>query len=173
MNSLPDQPGQLYDAQLAPQNLAGQPPQPPHMEHPWRLQQVQQQVQQPATQSTSMEAPHEQRNGPPGQPHTADRGASSSTQRASAHAPLSCMERLRRRWESVQSLICVGLDPDLERIPPSVYGPDTGLLSLEEERAGVYVEGAIVAFNQAIVDATADLVCAFKPNSAFYEQYGP
>lgn len=49
------------------------------------------------------------------------------------------------------SLLCVGLDPDTGKLPQ-------GLSQFE--------------FNKAIVDATADLVCAYKPNSAFYEAHG-
>ncbi|UCH51091.1 MAG: orotidine-5'-phosphate decarboxylase [Chloroflexota bacterium] len=48
------------------------------------------------------------------------------------------------------SLLCIGLDPD-----PTLM-PKIGLLE----------------FNKAIVDATADLVCAYKPNLAFYEALG-
>ena len=59
-------------------------------------------------------------------------------------------ERLRAASEAANSLLCVGLDPDPARIPlPSV-----------------------TEFNRAIVSATADLVCAFKPNLAFYEALG-
>ncbi len=49
-----------------------------------------------------------------------------------------------------QSLLCVGLDPDPNRMP----------------RMGV------LDFNKAIIDATRDLVCAYKPNLAFYEVLG-
>ena len=48
------------------------------------------------------------------------------------------------------SLLCIGLDPD-----PALM-PKVGFLD----------------FNKAIVDATADLVCAYKPNLAFYEALG-
>src|SRR4030067_2531874 len=48
------------------------------------------------------------------------------------------------------SLLCVGLDPD------------PGRLEGEE----------VFAFNRRMVDATADLVCCYKPNSAFYEAPG-
>jgi len=54
------------------------------------------------------------------------------------------------------SLLCVGLDPDITKLPASITS----------------VENPIFEFNKAIIDATADLVCAFKPNSAFYEAYG-
>lgn len=54
--------------------------------------------------------------------------------------------------------LCVGLDPDLGRLPRHLRGVDDG--------------AAIVAFNAAIVDATRDLVCAFKPNLGFYLALG-
>ncbi len=54
------------------------------------------------------------------------------------------------------SFLCVGLDVDLEKIP-------THLLKLEDP---------IFEFNKAIIDATHDLVVAYKPNTAFYEAYG-
>lgn len=54
------------------------------------------------------------------------------------------------------SLVCVGLDTDPARLPAGI----------ESTAAGV------TAFNRAIIDATADLVCAFKPNAAFYEAMG-
>ncbi|HSR33431.1 MAG TPA: orotidine-5'-phosphate decarboxylase [Anaerolineae bacterium] len=50
------------------------------------------------------------------------------------------------------SLLCVGLDPRPERLAP---GED------------------LFSFNRSIVDATSDLVCAYKPNFAFYESAGP
>jgi orotidine-5'-phosphate decarboxylase len=49
-----------------------------------------------------------------------------------------------------KSLLCVGLDPD----------------------PGLMPEVSLLEFNKAIVDATVDLVCAYKPNLAFYEALG-
>ena len=49
-----------------------------------------------------------------------------------------------------RSLLCIGLDPDPERLPVK----------------------DVFEFNRAIIDATADLVCAYKPNLAFYEAMG-
>ena len=83
------------------------------------------------------------------------------------------MQRLRARWRSARTLLCVGLDAELERLPNSVRGAQTSLLMLDEERQGNQIEGGLVSFNQAIIDATADLACAFKPNAAFYEAQGP
>jgi len=80
---------------------------------------------------------------------------------------------LRRRWQKTGSLVCVGLDPEIERIPRVARGGRTGMLNAPVDEADADIEGALVGFTQAIVDATADLVCAYKPNSAFYEQYGP
>ncbi len=49
-----------------------------------------------------------------------------------------------------RSLLCIGLDPDPELMP----------------------KANILEFNRAIIDATHDLVCAYKPNLAFYEALG-
>ena len=55
-----------------------------------------------------------------------------------------------------KSFLCVGLDVDLDKIPPH-------LLALEDP---------IFEFNKAIIDATHDLTVSYKPNTAFYEAYG-
>ena len=60
--------------------------------------------------------------------------------------------RLRHAWFVSGSLLCVGLDPDPARLPSSLDG----------------VPDAIERFCRAIVDATADLVCAFKPQFAHF-----
>ncbi len=59
-------------------------------------------------------------------------------------------QRLREASERNNSLLCVGLDPD----PAEMNGRD------------------IADFCIAIIDATIDLVCAYKPNLAFYEAHG-
>lgn len=55
-----------------------------------------------------------------------------------------------------KSFLCIGLDTDLEKIPPHL---------LQEE-------DPIFEFNKAIIDATHHLCVAYKPNIAFYEAYG-
>lgn len=55
-----------------------------------------------------------------------------------------------------ESYLCVGLDPDLHRLPQH-------LLQLEDP---------VFEFNKAIIDATRDLCVAYKPNLAFYEALG-
>ncbi|MCS6944959.1 MAG: orotidine-5'-phosphate decarboxylase [Sutterellaceae bacterium] len=65
------------------------------------------------------------------------------------------VERLAARWHAAHSLLCVGLDPDPTRLPAALRGRDD----------------AIFAFCRAIVDATADLVCAFKPQIAYFSAY--
>ncbi|MFA9440354.1 orotidine-5'-phosphate decarboxylase [Uliginosibacterium sp. sgz301328] len=61
-------------------------------------------------------------------------------------------ERLAQAWQRNNSLLCVGLDPDQTRLPEHLRGlPD-----------GIY------QFCKEIVDATADLVCAFKPQIAYF-----
>lgn len=65
---------------------------------------------------------------------------------------------LEQQWER-DNFVCVGLDSDYDRIPSKL-----------KENASV--EDALFAFNRSIVDATHDLVCAYKPNVAFYEAQG-
>ncbi|GAF99390.1 unnamed protein product, partial [marine sediment metagenome] len=60
-------------------------------------------------------------------------------------------EKLNNAVARNNSLVCVGLDPDPKRMPENISVSD---------------------FNRAIVDATSDLVCAYKPNLAFYEALG-
>ena len=66
-------------------------------------------------------------------------------------------ELLEANWKRGKFL-CVGLDPDIGKMP-------------ESARKGSTRE-TLVAFNKAIIDATKDIVCAYKPNAAFYEMYG-
>jgi orotidine-5'-phosphate decarboxylase len=67
-------------------------------------------------------------------------------------------DRLRGATIRSDSLVCVGLDPDIAKFPAHLrdLGP----------------REAIVQFNSAIVEATRDLVCAYKPNLGFYVAYG-
>lgn len=55
-----------------------------------------------------------------------------------------------------KSFLCVGLDPDLQKIPPHL----------------LETEDPIFEFNKAIIDATHDLTVGYKPNTAFFEAYG-
>jgi orotidine-5'-phosphate decarboxylase len=66
------------------------------------------------------------------------------------------VERLERAWAAGDTLLCVGLDPDPARLPQQLAGADYPLFE----------------FGRAIVDATADLVCAFKPQIAYYAAEG-
>ncbi len=61
------------------------------------------------------------------------------------------IEKLKNACHQNRSLVCIGLDPDPKMMP---------------EGMGIF------EFNKAIIDATADLVCAYKPNFAFYEAFG-
>lgn len=71
-------------------------------------------------------------------------------------------DRLQRQWNDGK-FVCVGLDPDITKILPRGWqGPGE-------------FPGAKIAFTQyliRIIDATQDLVCAYKPNTAFFEAYG-
>jgi orotidine-5'-phosphate decarboxylase len=66
------------------------------------------------------------------------------------------IDKLTAAWASNDSLLCVGLDPDVARFPAELQGqPD-----------------AITRFCIAIIDATADLACAFKPQIAYFAALG-
>jgi orotidine-5'-phosphate decarboxylase len=66
------------------------------------------------------------------------------------------LDRLSSRWHGERTLLCVGLDPDPARLPAHLAG-----------RAD-----AMYLFCREIVDATADLVCAFKPQIAYFAAVG-
>ncbi len=70
------------------------------------------------------------------------------------------LDKLERAIEANDSLLCVGLDPDPGRIPEG-FRPDAEPVERARD------------FCHAIVEATSDLVCCYKPNSAFFEQFGP
>jgi len=64
---------------------------------------------------------------------------------------MNFVEKLTGAVRENNSLVCVGLDPDLALMPDGI---------------------GVAEFNRAIIDATADLVCTYKPNLAFYEAMG-
>jgi orotidine-5'-phosphate decarboxylase len=66
------------------------------------------------------------------------------------------INKLDAAWRANDSLLCVGLDPDVARFPEHLRGHPDG----------------IVEFCKAIVDATADLACSFKPQIAYFAAIG-
>jgi len=67
-------------------------------------------------------------------------------------APGSFRAKYEAAVAAHDSLLCVGLDPEPARIPDGL---------------------SPAAFLEAIIEATADLVCCYKPNAAFFESRGP
>lgn len=61
-------------------------------------------------------------------------------------------EKIAAAWAKNNSLVCVGLDPDFNKLPECVKGEKNPLF----------------AFNKAIIDATKDYVCSYKPQAAYY-----
>lgn len=61
-------------------------------------------------------------------------------------------KKLKKKWDEGK-FVCIGLDPVIEKLPKSANND-------------------FLEFNKAIIDATHDLVLAYKPNSAFYEAEG-
>src|SRR3954469_4798655 len=62
------------------------------------------------------------------------------------------VEKLAAAWKATNSLVCVGLDPEPKKFPDRFRDKP----------------GSIFEFNKAIIDATRDLVCAYKPQFAHY-----
>ena len=69
---------------------------------------------------------------------------------------MSFTQRLRQVQIKQNSLLCIGLDVDLEKIPECLKSSANSILE----------------FNRQLIEATHDLVCAYKPNLAFYEAMG-
>jgi orotidine-5'-phosphate decarboxylase len=69
---------------------------------------------------------------------------------------LNFTERLERAWDWSGSLLCIGLDPQTERLPDCLQGS----------------ERPFFTFNKAIIEATRGLACAYKPQFAHYAAAG-
>lgn len=69
---------------------------------------------------------------------------------------MTFFEKLEAAIRRYDSLLCVGLDPDPAAVP-------------ERFR---HEPNPVLAWNRALIDATADIACAYKANSAFYELLG-
>jgi orotidine-5'-phosphate decarboxylase len=65
-------------------------------------------------------------------------------------------KQLIQQINKKKSYLCVGLDTDITKIPPHL----------------LKYKNPVLEFNKQIIDATHDLCVAYKPNIAFYEQYG-
>jgi orotidine-5'-phosphate decarboxylase len=68
---------------------------------------------------------------------------------------MTFIEQLKNAWKKTNSLVCVGLDPDLKKLPACV---------LESENS-------IFEFNRQIIDQTAQYCCCYKPQIAYYSAY--
>ena len=69
---------------------------------------------------------------------------------------MSFLTKLHNRWNATDSMLCVGLDPDVSRFPAGMNGR----------------VDAIADFCISIVDATARYACAFKPQIAYFAAVG-
>ncbi len=72
---------------------------------------------------------------------------------------MNFLDKLLIASRQQNSLLCVGLDPEPDRLPAQLHD--------------LPVARAITYFSRAIIEATAPYVCAFKPNLAFFEVLGP
>jgi orotidine-5'-phosphate decarboxylase len=64
-------------------------------------------------------------------------------------------DRLAAAQRAARSSLCIGLDPEPRCLPSDLASPE-----------------GILTFCRAIVEATSDMVCAYKPNLAFFERWG-
>ena len=71
-------------------------------------------------------------------------------------SPNTFTQQLQSVWASQGSMLCIGLDPDPKRLPPSLQGKPEGIFE----------------FCREIADATADLACSFKPQFAYFASQG-
>jgi orotidine-5'-phosphate decarboxylase len=71
-------------------------------------------------------------------------------------------DKLQLQWQQGK-FVCVGLDSEYSRLPESVRRPRGHRRDISQ---------SILRFNAEIVDATKKYVCAYKPNTAFYEAHG-
>ncbi|MDZ7345434.1 MAG: orotidine-5'-phosphate decarboxylase [candidate division KSB1 bacterium] len=69
---------------------------------------------------------------------------------------MTFLDKLTETVRRQQSLLCIGLDSELSKLPAHLRSVDEPLF----------------AFNKAVIDATAEFAAAFKVNLAFYEAYG-
>lgn len=69
---------------------------------------------------------------------------------------MNFINKLSAAWTANNSLLCVGLDPDLAKLPAELRDAPDG----------------ITTFCARIIDATADLACAFKPQIAYFGALG-
>lgn len=71
-------------------------------------------------------------------------------------------DKLAHAIDQNESLLCVGLDPNPAQMPSRYAGSSGDSASVD----------ALLAWNKAIIDATADIAAVYKPNIAFYEALG-
>ncbi|MEL6270204.1 MAG: orotidine-5'-phosphate decarboxylase [Chloroflexota bacterium] len=69
---------------------------------------------------------------------------------------MTVLEKLNQRIDAANSMVCVGLDSNIDRIPERFYSEPHPQF----------------AFNRWIIEQTHEYVCAYKPNMAFYEARG-
>ena len=76
----------------------------------------------------------------------------SKQQQERPFAIMNFIDKLNAVWRRNRSMVCVGLDPDLTKLPELLR----------------HQTMPIFEFNRAIIDATAPYVCAYKPQAAYY-----
>ena len=78
-------------------------------------------------------------------------------------------DRLAASIEARESLVCVGLDPVLERLPPALTDQYRPAAAGDDDEA---VAACFAAFCAGVIEAVAGTAACVKPQAAFFEQYG-
>jgi len=76
--------------------------------------------------------------------------------------PTTFAERLARAQQLSGGLLCVGLDPDADKLPIDIRAETSAPLDCRD----------LLSFNRRVIDATADFAAAYKPQIAFYSAVG-
>lgn len=90
------------------------------------------------------------------------KSTSSTQESAESAVSRNFMALLKERWVGANTLLCVGLDSEYAKLPEAVRG----------EFPSSDKGAAVFEFNKQVIDATADLICAYKPQYAFYGALG-
>lgn len=70
------------------------------------------------------------------------------------------VEKIRNRWQEIDSMAGVGIDPDVDKIPDEIWHEVSGKSNVAD---------GMLLFNQRVIDATAEYAVDFKVNSNFFQ----
>jgi orotidine-5'-phosphate decarboxylase len=84
--------------------------------------------------------------------------------------------RLTRAIEEKQSCLVVGLDPVIDRLPGEIQGQFGGYVAMDSDGVEIHpakAAGSLALFCTEVIEAVAPFAAAVKPNTGFFERFGP